>query len=599
MKVTIRSFAGAIPRAAPTLLGESNAQTAENLRLTSGALVPVNRPQRMTATALASNAQTIYWLGPSDTAQLLSWSANVSVAASPVSDEEYRIYYTGDGAPKKTNYALATTGSAPYPVQWYYMGVPTPTVAPSLAATSGSVPSGTYVYVFTYVTQFGASLLEESAPSPPATITLAATGGVTVTFPTNPPTANRNYVYKRVYRTTGTAFQLVAQVAFSAASYTDTLDPQSILGDPLQSLEWDPPPDDLQGVCALASGVLVGFRENELWFSEVGYPHAWPSKYVQAVDARIIGIKVSGNALVIATETYPYIGTGMVPDAFTIQKLPHHEPCVSARSMAVTGDGVAYVSRNGLIHVTAGGVQNVTAGAMTRHELQDYAPESWVGIVHGGVYYAFYRRLEPIGETRAALAIPLAEPAVGLRRIGVTASAVAIESWRGVLCYVDSVSNGAYLFDPVGGVPDTYIWKSKLFALPAPANFSCFQVVGRSQTAQQQQIAAQIAAQNAAVATANTALLASDIKGAVNSHEINAFALNGSLLQDPTPLPQTTVDIQFIAAGEVVFSGRCQMNRMYRLPSGFKFLDWEVQVVGQAEVLALEFATSPMELKQS
>jgi hypothetical protein len=81
-------------------------------------------------TGRTGTIKTLYALrNPADPNDLkwLSWNTEVSIAvASANLQDEQRFYYTGDGAPKISNYDLATTGAVPYPVGHYDLGLPIP-----------------------------------------------------------------------------------------------------------------------------------------------------------------------------------------------------------------------------------------------------------------------------------------------------------------------------------------------------------------------------------------------------------------------------------------------------------------------------------------
>jgi hypothetical protein len=596
MKISISSFKGMAPKLAPNLIPDEAAQVATNVRVTSGSLRALNTPSKASSTIVTS-AKSIYSLGPAGGSYILSWATDTDVARSPISDSEYRIYYTNGTAPKKTNLTMASgAGIGPFPVAEYEMGVPAPTAAPTLANTTGSVPAGTYVYVFTYVTQFGTVLLEESAPSPSATTTLGATGGVTVTFPTNPSTTGRNYVYKRVYRTTGTTFQLVAQVSFATASYTDTLASTAIPGDPLATVGWLPPSADLKGIVSLPSGTMAAFRENEIWFCEPGYPHAWPVKYMQALESKIVAIWAFGNNLAVATQTNPYVGSGVYPDSFTFQKIPRLEPCVSKRSMAGDETGAIYASSNGLVSIGLGGDSLITDAVLTRQEFNSYYPYTITGAVFEGRYYGFY----DTGSNKLGFVFSPREQS-GMRTVNIGVSAATIEPLSGQLLYIDSTNNALYSLDPTGTVPMTYTWKSKLFRAPQPVNMGYVQVLGREDSAADVQYAAAVAASNAAITATNAATFATGaLYSGLNDHgALNEIALNDSTLQALTPSVLSTVTLYVYAGSELRFSKELDLNTVHTLPGGFKSLGWELMIVGQREVMGIELANSIQELKAS
>lgn len=138
-KITIDSFRGEVPRLTPRALPPNAAQVAINARLQSGDL---ESWRGMLETAsLANDAQTIYLLNDA----WLSWESDVDVARGPVAgDTTYRVYLTGPDEydqPRFTNYALATTGSAPYPVATRPLGVPGPVSEPTLVVGVDTTPT--------------------------------------------------------------------------------------------------------------------------------------------------------------------------------------------------------------------------------------------------------------------------------------------------------------------------------------------------------------------------------------------------------------------------------------------------------------------------
>ena len=115
-KIAIQGFDGIVPRMSATMLGDSQAQTATNVKLYSRELRFWRGSSLQAATVVAS-CQSIYKFYASSTnIYWLTWAnSGVNVVPSPVTDTvDYRLYYTGDGAPKKTNEALTITGAGAY-----------------------------------------------------------------------------------------------------------------------------------------------------------------------------------------------------------------------------------------------------------------------------------------------------------------------------------------------------------------------------------------------------------------------------------------------------------------------------------------------------
>jgi hypothetical protein len=165
--VKLEQFKGIAPKIAPEHLAEGLGQIARNAKIDSGDLIPYPEPVIVGSSGRTGTTKVIYPLVNPDTDALvwLSWGTEVSVATpafEPVVSEQ-RVYYTGDGVPKVTTYALATSGGPPYPYDYYELGLPLPeTKVTTSAATftakgiiSVSRDSGGIV---TYVTSTGHNL---------------------------------------------------------------------------------------------------------------------------------------------------------------------------------------------------------------------------------------------------------------------------------------------------------------------------------------------------------------------------------------------------------------------------------------------------------
>lgn len=138
--VKFQRFLGKAPRTAPELLPDMAAQVATNVKLYSGDLIPYPQPVAVDNHGLTGVApvtlHALYDPATSDPVWLV-WDKDVDIAtpAGTENVDTQRFYYTGDGAPKVSTYALATTGAQPYPVDYYDLGLPLPTVTPTAVAT--------------------------------------------------------------------------------------------------------------------------------------------------------------------------------------------------------------------------------------------------------------------------------------------------------------------------------------------------------------------------------------------------------------------------------------------------------------------------------
>jgi hypothetical protein len=141
----ITKFLGEAPKVSPELLPNTVAQFAFNLDLSSGDLLPYRRPELKQVLDKPGTIESIYPLNDGAGGyKWLHWTTDVDVATAQIEgDTTQRIYYSGDGAPKVTNYDLATSG-AMFPTTSYTLGLPLPTAVPTLAATAFTQKTSTH-----------------------------------------------------------------------------------------------------------------------------------------------------------------------------------------------------------------------------------------------------------------------------------------------------------------------------------------------------------------------------------------------------------------------------------------------------------------------
>lgn len=126
--IKLSTFLGTAPKVSPELLPNTAAQVAQNCKLYSGDLIPYPQPVVRGNTGRTGTIKTLRGLRDPDTGELkwLSWATDVDVVVAVETDTtEQRFFYTGDGVPKVSTYALATS-SAPYPTGYYELGLPLP-----------------------------------------------------------------------------------------------------------------------------------------------------------------------------------------------------------------------------------------------------------------------------------------------------------------------------------------------------------------------------------------------------------------------------------------------------------------------------------------
>ncbi len=714
----LSAFAGMAPRVSAALLQDNEAQKAENTKLYSGELRSWNKPgvlsprQRFTFTP-----KTIFrGVGIDSSAMYMAWAKDVDVVKGPINDTaDNRIYYTGDGTPKKTNAILAATGSPDlnYPRSYLELGVPAPSVSPSVVVTvpdnlpptfataidsyagisdsfslsiSGTattisvshnagvrvircainagiavnqrvsglgVQPSTFVtriivdpddstkylieldkqvnetgtsnytfqtdnatratnisrvsgndyvqtnaaqaetraYIYTYISVFGA-IEEESAPSPVSDLVTVRFGQIVrLSNFSAPPVGLYNIKYIRIYRSvtgsTGAQYLYVGEIKIDQTTFDDNIK-ASGLGEPCPSMNWSEPPRDLKGLVGMANGVLAGFVDNRLYFSEPFMPHAYPISYMLTTEYKIVGIGVFGESLAVMTEGNPYIVTGTDPSSMSMAKLPLYEPCISKRSIASDESGVMYASPNGMVLIGGGGAQIATRNMFTRKEWQVINPVSVLGRMVDGKYIGFY-------ETYVE---PIQRGAFILDRY-IQQSPLSLCSFHATAAYVDPTQSAMYIAteneikewegDLLNSLP--YEWVSKQFILPRPLNLGAMQVDADFGDIQS---GAELAARVEALKQENIANFGlGDLLGSINASPVNGYSLNGSRLKDiPVDVDNRYVLVTVIADGVTKATMQIKSRNAVRLPSGFKADRWEFKVNGNIPLKHVKIAES-------
>jgi len=187
--INIKAFRGQVPRLSDRLLQPNMATRAMNCKITSGRLDPL-RGLGLEATAQLSTTRTLFryrhFINGAPVDRWLTFSNDADVVNSPLAnDPQGRIFYTADThEPRMSVYDRITDGPI-LPAQWFALGVPNPTQAPSVSVSGGTTPEESRAYAYTFVTPLG----EESGPSPASALTTGNANGTwnLINLQTAPP----------------------------------------------------------------------------------------------------------------------------------------------------------------------------------------------------------------------------------------------------------------------------------------------------------------------------------------------------------------------------------------------------------------------------
>lgn len=461
-----------------------------------------------------------------------------------------------------------------------------------------SEPSAVQVaraYVYTWISAYG----EESPPSPPTLVNGWVNGAWTIGLfqPGAAEATQRNITTTRIYRTVSsfsgnTTYFFVADVSIETETYIDEATEDVIaLNDQLASTLWFPPPVDLQGIMSLPNGIMVGFRANEIWFSEVYRPHAWPPSYVLTTDFPIVGIGIVMQSVIICTRAKPYIAVGVNPASMSLVKIEMPEPCISRGSIVSTDDGVLYASFNGLIKVTQyGQASNVTETWITREKWRLLTPSKFLRAIKLASSYFAYGTVDGTDTSVAqqGFTVELTAqdqasftiwPQPGGHRVGFdTLSApnafnisnVMVDPWTGIGLLIQNGSIYYYDFTDTAPVIMPYRWKSKIFQQNAKRNFEAMRIFFT--------VPPNTPTQNADPLEADT----SDV--AWNTLQTGQYAIIRVFAYlDGVPV--------LVTARELRKSGA-----LLRIISGFKAEEWQWEIEGRVLISNLQVATSVKEL---
>jgi hypothetical protein len=400
-------FVGSFPSKPARLMKHNEMLAVSNAQLDRGTLRPF--PAASHVVTPTNTTRSFYYYRDPDDAEPAAWLTwddfDVSVAASPIINDTYdRVYWSGDtttdtsGRPKVASRDdILGLNVGPYPEGFRYLGVPAVSTTPVAVRTVGAEPdpslASSYVYVVTYVSDYG-----EEGPSSVATAIIdvddseGTTFEVTITVPYDASVnTNRELDDMRLYvayaGTSEDDWKLVKTVTrvIDAPTVITHEVPIADLSIPLVSTLWEPPPNTLRGLRAYGSG-LVGYSLNELCLSASGFPHAWPVIYRLPTEAPITGIGVYGNTIFVGTMGSPYIAYGHTPDQMSIERLNYDQACVSQASVVEMDEGVVYASPTGLHLVSSKGVHSLTEQVWSREDFTDLEPTTFRSTRWGSVY---------------------------------------------------------------------------------------------------------------------------------------------------------------------------------------------------------------------
>lgn len=399
----------------------------------------------------------------------------------------------------------------------------------------------TLVYAYTFVTQFG----EESQPSPLSRNIVWSPGQSVRVNGMAAAGQGPRFTKKRIYRSAtsasgGTDLYLIAEINEGDTFFDDVPDTVP-LQEACPSLDYNVPPDALAGLTAMPNGMMVGFAGRDIYFCEPWQPHAWPAKYKQTTNDKIVGLATAGATLIVLTKGVPYVLEGAHPEAMRMERIEVNFPCIAKRSIVDLGYSVAYASDEGLVQIDRSGARMVTEDLFTPEQWRLLKPGTIDASQHRGRYVFSYDNLEtpPKRDMQIIDLTPGGDPFV--IRGGWLPRCWHFEIGNTRTWFMDT-GGRVYQFDAPSGPFVPFRWRSAPFALPFFTNFGALLVEGDKITSSQRM-------------------------------SCKIFA-DGRLRHTETVA-----------------------NRVVRLPSGFSAKVWEVEIIGNFQIYGVHMARTVDELK--
>lgn len=587
--VNINSFGGMVPALDDRKIPDNAATLSQNIFLYDGNLKGMRTPRLLRAVP----AGTTYsyrlpddYGGASQSNDDNIWldfvNAQTDVVRAPVFGDVYdRYYWASSIALPMYNTRARIAASLPA----WKLGIPTPAAAPTVNVVGGAGVTVSRAYVYTYVSAYG----EEGPPSLPTLVTGFVSGSWNLTWTAPIPAdqgVDRNITKVRVYRTvtsTGgvATYFLVNEFTLPTVAYSDVLTDAVVSSKAqLETFSWTGPPIDLQGMCAMPNGIIAGWRNNELWFSEPYRPHAWPAAYVLTVPFPIVGLGIVGQTLVVCTTGYPMTASGVNPTYITTSTLATFEPCTSRESILSTPEGVYYASPNGLVLVNPGQAANVTRDLITADRWAELTPSRFKAARFASAYYGFgalsggvfesdsfeiidaFVNLDATGSQRGVM-IDTRDVRVAFNLLTSETSIVGVmnDAWSNDLFLIHD--NNLYWIDNKDANPeyDVYKWRSKIFHSPQKQNFGAMKIYFEVMSTTPAQA------------------------------PVRNNALDQELAVGQYGLLRLYADKRHVLTYELRESGE-----LIRPPSGFKAEFWQFEVEARVEISQIQMAATVKEL---
>lgn len=622
MKLSMTTFSGAAPKIGKTLLPDSFAQDANEVKLSSGELKPFYADQHIIDVPEDTVKFYKYYIPDSSIEQNHVWlcfNKDVNVAKGPIFDDaNNRIILSGlDNELRITDSTLlplVDSGKGYYqPItvstkDTYILGIPR--LSNITMALANSVTNKENVesrsYVVSLVREWSDGKLDVGGLSDPAsyikdkvtyyTIDVATGEAVTLSNIVVPKSYYTDYGIRKIYiyrstvgsdgtATYGYVGEIVVDPAVTTYTFTDSRSAEDVEESAVSS-EWDAPVKNLTGLTSLNNGVLAAYSGSDIYFSYPYQTHAWPYTYRVSVDYDIVGLGAFGNTLVVCTKGCPALVLVSDPASATLRAINEPFPCSNKNTIVSFASGVVFSSTGGLVWVNSTSPKYITASLLDKDSWKEYDPDNLMCAGYSGKYVGV--SLNPV--KYHGIVVDIENINNGITSFYRSISGIWSDPESNALYFLILKSDGKksiVLFDTPVDFGDqyyrTYNWRSKLFV----SNQGIITLASARIRMEEQKVSKMII--TAYSYRANT----------INGSSFNELDVNG-----PVDMSQMYKALENKSSVMFIYyvDGIPRMTKMvrdsnpFRLPSGFKGDTIEVEVESSSIIRSIELASSMGEL---
>lgn len=622
MKLSLTTFSGAAPKIGKTLLPDSFAQSANEVKLSSGELKPFYADQYIIDVPEDTVKFYKYYIPDSSLEQNHVWlcfNKDVNVVKGPIFDDDNnRIILSGlDSELRVTDSTLlplVDSGNGYYnPItvsttDTYILGIPR--LSNITMALANSVTNKENVesrsYVVSLVREWSDGKLDVGGLSDPAsrvnnqvtyyTIDVATGESVTLSNIIVPRSYYTNYGVRKIYiyrstvgsdgtATYGYVGEIVVDPAVTTYTFTDSRSAEDVEESAVSS-EWDAPIENLTGLTSLNNGVLAAYSGSDIYFSYPYQTHAWPYTYRISVDYDIVGLGSFGNTLVVCTKGCPALVLVSDPASATLRAINEPFPCSNKNTIVSFASGVVFSSTGGLVWVNSTSPKYITASLLDKDSWKDYDPSNLMCAGYSGKYVGV--SLNPV--KYHGIIVDIENINNGITSFYRSISGIWSDPESNALYFLILRSDGRksiVLFDTPVDFGDqyyrTYNWKSKIFV----SNQGIINLASARIRMEEQKMGKMIITVYS-----------------YKAHPINGASFNELDVNGPVDMSQMYSSLENKSSVMFIYyvDGIPRMTKMvrdsnpFRLPSGFKGDTIEVEVESSSTIRSIELASSMGEL---